>query len=74
MKYNFNELNINTIQIYGEVQGMMTRNENGNDNANKFDFFYKYFNSKKQLVKIRGVCRSKEHLKEKIEKELKNNF
>ena len=68
LKYKFNQISDEVIQVFGEVNGWMIKNENG------FDFTYKYFDSQKRLINISGVCKKISHLKEIIEKELKNNY
>lgn len=73
-KYEFNKIDDEVIQILGEVDGWMTRNKNGAENINHFDFTYKYFDSQKRLIKISGVCRNIKHMQEKINDELKNNY
>ena len=73
LKYEFNQIG-DVIQIFGDVNGWMTRNKNGAENINHFDFIFKYFDSQKRLIKISGVCKRISHMKEIIEKELKNNY
>lgn len=74
LKYEFNKIDDEVIQIFGDVNGWIIRNENGAENINHFDFIFKYFDSKKRLIKISGVCRNIKHMREKINNELKNNY
>ena len=74
LKYEFNKINDEVIQIFGEVNGWIIRNENGAENINHFDFIYKYLDRQKRLIKVRGVCKRISHMNEIIEKELKNNY
>lgn len=74
LKYHFNIIDDELIQIYGEVKGCMKRNNNGNENLNHFDFYYTYFDSNERLINVKGVCKNIKHMKEKIDKELKNNY
>lgn len=74
LKYEFNKIDDEVVQIFGDVNGWMTRNKNEAENINHFDFIYKYFDNQKRLIKIGGVCRNTKHMKEIIEKELKNNY
>lgn len=68
MKYNFNVINDNLVQIIGDVTGWMVRNQNGDENLNHYDFEYKFFKGK-ELIKVSGVCKNLQHLKQKIDKE-----
>lgn len=74
LKYEFNKIDDEVIQIFGDINGWMERNKNGSENINHFDFTYKYLDNQKRLIKISGVCRNIKHMREKINDELKNNY
>lgn len=67
--YDFNKINDKFYQIYGNINDYMVRNKNGIENINHYDFEYRYFKDNK-LIKVRGICKNLNHLKEKIEKEI----
>lgn len=71
MDYHFNKINNNFYQIYGQVNGYMVRNKNGIENINHYDFMFQYFKGSKR-IKVIGVCKNLNHLKEKIETEFTN--
>lgn len=65
MEVNFNKINEELIQVYGEVNGVMKRNtEPENAGCRKYKYEVKFFDYEKKLVKSKGYCRDTEHLTE----------